>query len=96
MINEIKEVYYITSKKGKQLKRVKFKCMICGKTDLKRTEVELDHKVPCVDSSGFEDMGTFLDRLFCEKENFQLICVECHREKTNKENEERRKNKVDK
>lgn len=93
VVNENKEVYYITSKKGKQLRRVKFVCMKCGKRDLKRTEVELDHIIPCVDSTGFADMGVFLERLFCDKSNYQLLCKECHLKKTQSEREVRLINK---
>lgn len=97
-INSKKTTYYIKSKKGKDLKRVKFNCDKCGKQDLKRKEVELDHKVPVVKSEGFQDIGTFLERLFCDASNFWLICKNCHYNKSLEETKERveyRKNNVD-
>lgn len=93
LINEKKTVYYIKSKKGKDLKRVKFSCDKCNTPDLKRKEVELDHKVPVVGSIGFQDIGTFLERLFCDASNLWLICIPCHEAKTLEENKERQENK---
>lgn len=92
-INSKKIVYYIKSKKGKDLKRVKFNCDKCGKQNLKRSEVNLDHKIPVVSSTGFEDIGVFLERLFCDISNLWLICLSCHSEKTQSENKERQENK---
>lgn len=88
--NRTKEIYYIKSKAGKDMKRVKFTCGMCGRKDLKRSEMSLDHIIPVTDKSGFKDWNTFVDNLFCEEENLLLICQEpCHRLKTEKENEGR-------
>lgn len=89
-INKVKTVYYIKSKKGTDVKRVSFKCELCGKEGLKSTERELDHIVPVVDiKAGFTDWNDFINGLFCDESNYQSLCIPCHREKSLKELEKR-------
>lgn len=33
----------------------------------------------------FKDWNTYIENLFCEEENLQLLCKECHDKKTKKE-----------
>ena len=74
-----KETYYIKSKKGKDLKRVKFTCEMCGKRDLKSKEMNLHHKVPVIDETkGFTNWDDYINRMFCEAEDFVYICEACH------------------
>ena len=80
--NRTREEYYILSKKGKPMKRVKYTCASCGKKDLKRSEMNLDHKIPVVDFTGFKDWNEFIERLFCDEDNLWLICIPCHLEKS--------------
>lgn len=66
-----------------------YKCASCGE-DYPASEVNVDHIDPVVDPVvGFVDWNTFIERLFCGKENLQVLCTECHTKKTN---EEKRKN----
>lgn len=51
-----------------------------------------DHIEPVRDvKDGFVDWNTFIERMYCEEENFQTICKSCHAVKTKKETEERKK-----
>jgi 5-methylcytosine-specific restriction endonuclease McrA len=52
-------------------------------------DVQVDHIDPVVGKEGFVSWDRFIDRLFCPKENLQVLCSECHTEKSRKENEER-------
>jgi hypothetical protein len=52
-----------------------------------------DHITPIVPVTGFDTWDNTIDRLFCEIEGLQALCVDCHAVKTKEENEERRKNK---
>lgn len=92
--NRTKEVYYIKSKNGKDLKRVKFTCELCGKKDLKQTEMNLDHISPCVPVTGWDDWNGFIERFYCDEEQFQHICISCHEDKSKIEQEQRLINKV--
>lgn len=86
-----KEIYYILSKKGKPMKRVKFTCAHCKTPNLKRKEVEQDHIIPLVSSEGFIDWNTYFDRYLCEESNFQYLCIPCHDIKSLSEGQERTK-----
>jgi len=58
--------------------------------------VFVDHIDPIVDPyKGFEGFDVYIDRMFCEKDNLQLLCGECHDKKSLEERriraEERKK-----
>ena len=60
-------------------------CKAC-KGEFPAKDVQVDHKVPVVDpKTGFVDWNTYIDRMFCPKKNFQVLCKECHLVKTKKE-----------
>jgi len=54
-----------------------YKCNSCKK-DYPAKEVQVDHIEPVVDSKGFSSWDIFIERLFCEKENLQVLCKACH------------------
>ncbi len=85
-LNKVKTTYYIKSKHGKNLKRVSFACAECGKTGLKSTEKEMDHKIPVGE---FSDWNSYCEQLFCDELNWQVLCLPCHDKKTNGENKKR-------
>lgn len=97
-----KEVYYIESKKGKQLRRVRFLCVACGKK-VSRKNIKADHIAPVVDPidgnklpNGSRDWNKQIDRLFVSAVGLQRMCSECHNEKSKAENALRRKIKKEK
>ena len=57
------------------------------KLDGKRIKnVHVDHIIPIVDPEvGFQGWDVMIDRMFCEAENLQCLCDECHTIKTNQE-----------
>ncbi len=62
-----------------------YKCKKCKK-DFPAKMVQVDHIKPVVDPKvGFVDWNTFIDRLFCERNNLQVLCKACHDLKTKKE-----------
>lgn len=64
---------------------VQYQCALCSLWT-KSTEVSVDHIHPVVSvEEGFIDFNTFVTRLFCSKENLQVICNVCHEKKTYKE-----------
>lgn len=63
-----------------------YQCAICKEWH-KGGEIQLDHIIP----KGRYSKETFfiwLDRLFCDVNGFQVLCVPCHLNKTNKEKKE--------
>lgn len=89
-------------KKEARVTRGKYKCKSCNKTvgaskviDGKRVNnVFVDHINPIVDpNTGFTTWDDFIERLFCEKDNLQLLCKSCHDKKSYKEKEIAKKRK---
>lgn len=53
--------------------------------------VNVDHIEPVVDpKTGFTTWDDFIARLFCEKENFQVLCLTCHKNKSKDEKGQRK------
>lgn len=67
------------------------------KKDNKRVRnVFVDHIDPIVSpSEGFISWDKVIERMFCEEEGFQVLCDQCHKQKTSKERQiatERKRN----
>lgn len=57
-------------------------CNMC-KTPRKRTEVHVDHIIPCGRFTQFKHREKFLLTLFCRaSENLQILCRGCHKQKS--------------
>lgn len=70
-----------------------YACAVC-KEDFPQKEMDVDHILPVVDpKKGFKNWDTYIERLFCKKENLQAICRPCHKIKTAKEKQHRSKAK---
>lgn len=65
-----------------------YKCAHC-KGEFPGSEIDIDHTIPVVDpATGFTTWDSFINRLFCPKENFAALCKPCHKIKTKMENNE--------
>jgi 5-methylcytosine-specific restriction endonuclease McrA len=52
----------------------------------RKKNVFVDHRIPVVDPvTGFSGWDDFVNRLYCEEENLQVLCSSCHNEKTKQE-----------
>jgi 5-methylcytosine-specific restriction endonuclease McrA len=70
-----------------------YKCASCTDYFVAR-DVQVDHIEPVVSpQEGFQDWWTYMNRLYCEAENLQVLCKPCHKQKTAEERKERGKNK---
>ena len=59
-----------------------------------KKNVFVDHKVPVVDTEeGFQGWDVFIERLFCEESNLEVLCKSCHDTKSAEEREERKRSK---
>lgn len=68
-----------------------YKCAGCNKHFV-ATDVQVDHVKPVVDPvKGFISWDVYVDNLFCELENLQILCKPCHKEKTAEEKLMRKK-----
>ena len=88
-LNEAKTEKKINPASGRLAQH--FKCKKCRK-DFPAKMVQVDHIKPAVDpAEGFVDWNTFIERLFCDKGNLQVMCLSCHDKKTKKEKNDSRR-----
>jgi hypothetical protein len=77
-----------------------YPCAVCGKlcreiSGKKPKEFQMDHLEPVEPTNGYKsglelDLNEHVERMFCDDDGWQRLCISCHQEKSNKENEERR------
>lgn len=65
------------------LKRQKFeyKCAHCEKWFAEKN-INVDHTIPAGSLNCANDLPGFVERLFCETDNLQVLCSGCHNKKT--------------
>jgi 5-methylcytosine-specific restriction endonuclease McrA len=68
-----------------------YQCALCEK-EFPLRSVQVDHVKPIVSlSKGFVSWDDFIDKLFCEAKNLQVLCKPCHSVKTKGERSKRGK-----
>lgn len=81
------EVGRITNKKTGKL-AMHYICAGCN-TPYPAKDVQVDHMSPVVDpATGFISWDVYIDRMFCEEYNLQVLCTTCHKAKTAKEKDD--------
>lgn len=89
----LNEAYTETKTNPKSGRQAKFfKCARCLDHFVSK-DVEVNHIVPVVPTSGFDSWDGVVARMFCEKEHLEVLCKPCHRTVTKEENNERRTSK---
>jgi 5-methylcytosine-specific restriction endonuclease McrA len=79
----------VNAKSGKLA--MHYKCASCKKQFV-AVDVQVDHIEPVVDpTKGFQTWDIFINRIFCEGDNLQVMCKPCHKVKTDQEKTERKK-----
>lgn len=56
-------------------------CAACKKW-YQAKETHVDHIVPCGSLKTYKDLPKFVETLFCEVDNLQILCTDCHKKKT--------------
>lgn len=69
--------------KGKRHK-YEYQCSCCEEW-FKGKDIQVDHIEPAGSLRNYEDLPRFVERLFCEQDNLQVMCKPCHQTKTNEE-----------
>lgn len=69
------------------IKRQKFEyqCNMC-KGWFAEKHINVDHICPAGSLKSAQDLPGFIERLFCEVDNLQVLCTQCHDVKTKNEN----------
>jgi 5-methylcytosine-specific restriction endonuclease McrA len=82
-LNEAKTEKKISVKSGRLAQH--FRCASCSE-EFTSKDIEVDHIKPVVDPKvGFVDWNTYIERMFCPKSNYQVLCTTCHKAKTKQE-----------
>jgi 5-methylcytosine-specific restriction endonuclease McrA len=68
-----------------------YQCAKCTKAFI-GLDVQVDHIIPVVGKEGFVSWDEYVERMFCEADNFQILCKPCHKLKTDTEKLRRKKN----
>lgn len=88
-LNEAKAGKKINKKTGRLAEH--YICNQCKKP-FPAKEVQVDHINPVIEpKEGFVDWNTYIERLYCGKENLQVLCSKCHDIKSTREKKERKK-----
>lgn len=66
--------------KGKRVFKLYWKCAKCEKWFRDEKELEVDHIIEVGSFNG--DWNEYIERLYCEIENLQALCIICHSKKT--------------
>lgn len=77
VLEEARKPYVGEDKRTKWL----YKCHKCNNY-YKTKEVQVDHIEPCGSLKDYSDLPKFVATLFCGKDNLQVLCSSCHKEKT--------------
>jgi 5-methylcytosine-specific restriction endonuclease McrA len=76
--------------KRSRIERGVYQCADC-KQPFKRNQIHKDHKNPVVDvEKGFTTLDEWVDRLLVDVEGYQILCEQCHNNKSSLENEMRK------
>lgn len=94
----VRREYFKTKVDGSKYSKPNFEyqCNMC-KSWFADKDIQLDHAIPVVDPEDSalyteeEFIGKFAISLFCDEDNYQVLCIKCHDIKTEQENKKRKK-----
>lgn len=81
------------AKKAAKLSYGVYQCAGYGRKphEARAKDIKVDHILPVVDPAmGFTTWDSFIERLFCEADNLQVLCEDCHNKKSNDEKDLRK------
>lgn len=68
-----------------------YTCAKC-QDDYIAKDVQVNHISPVIPVTGFDSWNGVIERIFCEKEGLEVVCIPCHKNITEEENQERKSN----
>ena len=83
-ISQAKEAAKRKYKGPNKRQKWEYQCNEC-KQWFSNTEINVDHIVPAGTLRSANDLPGFVERLFCEVDNLQVLCSTCHNKKTQDE-----------
>lgn len=92
MMTALKKASRPSQSANKRLK-TEYQCSEC-RNWFPRTNVQIDHIIPCGSLTCYDDIVPFIKNLTQEDEkSYQILCKPCHKEKTDKERTDRKAKK---
>ena len=86
--------HQVLRKAGKPVKgkrhKTEYQCNEC-KGWFMGKEVQVDHVTPAGSLKEYSDLPKFVETLFCEADNLQVLCKDCHKKKTDAERKAKKK-----
>jgi 5-methylcytosine-specific restriction endonuclease McrA len=70
-----------TGPKGKTRQLWEYQCAECSNW-FPDKKINVDHIIPAGSLNNAKDLPGFVERLFCEVDNLQVLCSGCHDKKT--------------
>ena len=70
--------------------KYEYQCKKCKSWNIEKN-INVDHIIPAGSLNTAQDLPLFVERLFCEQDNLQVLCVSCHDKKTLKEKQSKKK-----
>lgn len=61
-----------------------YQCRCC-KQWVADKHFQMNHLIPCGSVRSFEELAVFAQRLFCEADGFEGLCLSCHKLETNRQ-----------
>jgi len=61
-----------------------YRCRLCL-CEFPASTVEVDHITPVVGAGGFTTWDDYIENMFCDKDNLQVVCKPCHKIKSKQE-----------
>lgn len=89
-ITQCKQLAKRVYKGPNKRQKFEYQCNECKNWFMEKN-INVDHAIPVGALNCAEDLPGFVNRLFCEVDNLQILCSSCHDIKTKKENEDRKK-----
>ena len=77
------------SRQKKGSRRFEYQCAGC-KGWFPNSRTQVDHIEPAGSLKTYEDLPGFVERLYCEADNLQVLCDDCHHKKTQEERQRRK------
>ena len=63
---------------------VRYQCDYC-KDIFPQSDIDIDHKIPIGKFNSLDEISDFAARVYCSYDNLQVLCGECHNEKTRRD-----------
>lgn len=64
-----------------------YRCAMCDSVARHpKKGIRVDHIHPVVPITGFDNWDGYIERMFCDEDGFQILCIQHHKEKTAAEN----------